>query len=243
MKDIIFKPINNKKVSVAIYEQIIEMIINGTLKPGDKLPSERAMMNMFQRSRPPIREALRMLESTGVIEITPGGGAVVSVPDTTLLQKPFESLITLRSISVRDLVEYRNITEIATAAWAAEHRSESDLKAMMRCITAAESVLHRNPEFFFEQDVNFHRAIAIASGNRIAPIFSKLLCHLIKDVLLKAFMKKNDFEKKHMCEEIVCVHRMIYTAIYDQNVKQTKKIMELHLDSFNLAGNRFSDEA
>ena len=63
----IFHPIKTVRASEAIYEQIKDRIISGELKPGDRLPSERNMMELFQRSRPTIREALRMLERSGYI--------------------------------------------------------------------------------------------------------------------------------------------------------------------------------
>jgi len=242
MKDLSFEPVSCKKVSVDIFEQINEMIVNGTLKPGDKLPSERAMMNMFNRSRPPIREALRMLENAGIIEIIPGSGAVVTMPDTTLLDKPFENLVTMRSIPVSDLTEYRKLTEIAVVCWAAERRTEEDLKAMMQCIITADAILDSDADEFFEQDIKFHHAIAASSKNQIAPIFCRIVHNMISDVLRAAFSKKTEAERLNMCREIVCVHRLIYSAIYDQNVEQAKKIMEIHLDSFSMAGNRFQDK-
>ena len=77
----IFHPIKTVRASEAIYEQIKDRIISGELKPGDRLPSERNMMELFQRSRPTIREALRMLERSGYIRTIPGSnGALVTLP-------------------------------------------------------------------------------------------------------------------------------------------------------------------
>ena len=75
-----FSPVVTQKACGIIYDQIRSMIVAGDLSPGDKLPSERALMSMMQRSRPTIREALRMLENAGLIQIIPGGGAVVREP-------------------------------------------------------------------------------------------------------------------------------------------------------------------
>ena len=68
-----FTPVVTQKASKVIFDQIREWIVAGDLKPGDKLPSERTLMNMLQRSRPTVREALRMLEHAGLIQIIPGG--------------------------------------------------------------------------------------------------------------------------------------------------------------------------
>ena len=76
-----FQPAATKRASEIIYEQVREMIVKGKLKPGDRLPNERAMMEMFQRSRPTVREALRMLERSGYIRTSAGSnGAVVTEP-------------------------------------------------------------------------------------------------------------------------------------------------------------------
>ena len=61
----LFRPVETKRASEAIFDQIKDLIMRGKLRPGDRLPSERSMIEMFQRSRPTIREALRMLERAG----------------------------------------------------------------------------------------------------------------------------------------------------------------------------------
>ena len=65
-------PVETKRASEVIFEQIREMILSGQLKPGDRLPSEKSLMEMLKRSRPTVREALRMLEHAGFIRTIPG---------------------------------------------------------------------------------------------------------------------------------------------------------------------------
>ena len=76
-----WQPVKTRRASEEIYLQLREFILSGQLKPGDRLPSERAMMTQLNRSRPTIREALRMLEQGGYIASTHGApGAVVQEP-------------------------------------------------------------------------------------------------------------------------------------------------------------------
>lgn len=76
-----WQPVKTRRASEEIYLQLREFILSGQLKPGDRLPSERAMMAQLNRSRPTIREALRMLEQGGYIASTHGApGAVVQEP-------------------------------------------------------------------------------------------------------------------------------------------------------------------
>ena len=75
----LFTPAKTQRASEAIYNQIYPKIISGELRPGDRLPPERELAEMFQRSRPVVREALRMLQQEGLIEtaVRSSGGAVM----------------------------------------------------------------------------------------------------------------------------------------------------------------------
>ena len=75
----LFTPAKTQRASEAIYNQIYPMIVSGELKPGDRLPPERELAEMFQRSRPVVREALRMLQQDGLLVTSVGstGGAVI----------------------------------------------------------------------------------------------------------------------------------------------------------------------
>lgn len=75
----LFTPAKTQRASEVIYQQIYPKIVSGELKPGDRLPSERELAQQFQRSRPIVREALRMLQQDGLLETSIGssGGAIV----------------------------------------------------------------------------------------------------------------------------------------------------------------------
>jgi len=234
-ENVAFKPIEMTRTSVAVYDQIKEMILDGTLKPGDKLPSERTMVDMFQKSRPPIREALRMLENDGLVQVVPGGRATVTMPDASSLRKPFENLVTMQSIPFEDLIEIRRLVEISVVGWAALRRSETDLESMAACINQAKEILDSDAERFFSEDVNFHSIVCTASGNKLAPIIGQTLHNLVDEVLLTGFYKRNSVKQKEMCEEIVDMHYQIYKDIEAKNPEQARKDMETHLANFSHA--------
>ena len=122
-------PVATQRASEAIYNQIAEMITSGQIKPGERLPSERTMMEMLGRSRPTIREALRMLERNGLIQIIAGSrGAVVVEPGSRSVQEPLENMLNMSMISSEELLEYRELNEVTTAGWAALRRTEEDLQ-------------------------------------------------------------------------------------------------------------------
>ena len=94
-----WQPIGGGRASEAIYDQLRELITSGVLKPGDRLPSERAMMEQLHRSRPTIREALRMLEQGGYVASTHGAsGAVVQELTIDGVEQPLSAMLQLNQI-------------------------------------------------------------------------------------------------------------------------------------------------
>ena len=99
-----WQPIGGGRASEAIYDQLRELITSGVLKPGDRLPSERAMMEQLHRSRPTIREALRMLEQGGYVASTHGAsGAVVQELTIDGVEQPLSAMLQLNQISLEEL--------------------------------------------------------------------------------------------------------------------------------------------
>ncbi len=95
-----FKPVSSRRVSEAIFDQIREKILRGEIRPNDRLPSERALMEIFGRSRPTIREALRMLERSGLITTIPGsGGSVVKEISSQTVEQSLEGMVLQKSIT------------------------------------------------------------------------------------------------------------------------------------------------
>lgn len=118
-----WQPIGGGRASEAIYDQLRELITSGVLKPGDRLPSERAMMEQLHRSRPTIREALRMLEQGGYVASTHGAsGAVVQELTIDGVEQPLSAMLQLNQISLEELGEYRAVNDGTIAGWAARRR-------------------------------------------------------------------------------------------------------------------------
>ncbi len=225
-------PVESKRSSESIFEQIRGKIMAGEIKPGDRLPSERAMMDMLEKSRPTIREALRMLECAGLVKIIPGsGGAVVMEPSNASVEQPLESMLTLKQIEKSELLEYRELNELAAAGWAATRRSHEDLEAIQVCL---ESLDRAKNDFarFAEQDLAFHQAIASAGHNRLAGIVDRVVHGLVLNLLSEAYEKKSDRARRGMMENILSSHTAIYRAIGAQDEALARKTMREHIRLF-----------
>ena len=128
-----------QKASAAIYEQIRSKILSGELKPGDKLPPEREMIDMFQRSRPTIREAMRMLENKNYIS-TSRKGAFVNKPTTDQASQTLNSLMRLRLVSEEDLLSVRHICETVVLKTACQTRTEQDIAVMQNILNESYEI-------------------------------------------------------------------------------------------------------
>lgn len=224
-------PVSTTRASQAIYDQIVQLITSGALRPGDRLPSERQMMDMMQRSRPTIREALRMLERNGLIQIVPGSSAVVVEPSTASVEEPLENMLNMNHLSSHELLEYRELNEMATVAWAAKRRTQADLEAIRHQLMAVGNAAGDFKEFA-RYDIAFHQAIAEAGHNRVATMVDKVLHQLVLNILQQAYEQKNPAQQQQMMDEIMASHQSIYDAIVLGDAPQAREKMKAHMRMF-----------
>ena len=166
---ILFGPATTKRASQVIYDQICGKILSGELKPGDRLPSERCLAEQFQRSRPSVREALRMLQQDGLLEITVGssGGAVVRGVSLKTAEEPLKKIVDCGVINLEELVEYRHINDRGCARLAAVHCTDEDAQKIQEILDHAKASID-DPLSFQKYDIAFHSALAVASHNQLA---------------------------------------------------------------------------
>src|ERR1700751_3441749 len=161
-----FSPVNVDRVSQVIVDQIKLLIRDGRLQPGDRLPPERELCERFGVSRVTVREALRMLESAGLVEIRvgPRGGAFVTAPSSNRVGEGLADLLTLSVISAADVTEGRMILEggVVPPVWGGG--TEDDLAKLEKICERAEAAL-RNGEYTMDVSLEFHTAVAQATHN------------------------------------------------------------------------------
>lgn len=228
----IFHPIETKRASEAIYEQVKDKIVAGELKPGDRLPSERNMMELFQRSRPTIREALRMLERAGYIKTIAGSnGAIVTVPDSKNMEETIEDALQIGQISLSEIAEYRRASEGAAAVWAAERGTEEDLAALRQCLDSMEAVVG-DVEAFMELDSRFHDMIARAAKNRVSRIMNATISKLNRAFIKDSYDTLSADERVRNNRRINEMHENIYQAIAAHQPELARQAMDEHMTYF-----------
>ena len=161
------RPVSKQSLSDRLASRIREMIQQGEYRRGDRLPSIMEMARSFGVGHPTVREALTKLEAVGVVEIRHGSGVYVSRSDdgVLLLASPGYSPVVTRKL-LMDLIRCRIPLEMQSVAEAVEHLGVKNLKEMRRLLTTAsqhlddDAVLHK-------VNMEFHRQIAVASGNTV----------------------------------------------------------------------------
>lgn len=165
-----FKKASQRRVFQDVVQQIQQAIVDGRLKQGEKLPAEREMVEMFKTGRGTLREALRVLEQKGLIEIRLGvlGGAVVKGVGSDQISENLALLLQTQQVSLDHLAEFRVGIEGHVSALAAERAGPSDLRELREIVAEAgthcqRSATHRDD--LIRADERFHMALARISGN------------------------------------------------------------------------------
>src|SRR5258706_550644 len=165
-----FEPVKNQRVSDEILQQIRDAVLTGKFQIGDRLPNERTLAEQFAASRTSVREALRGLEQQGVIYTKKGvtGGAFVADLDHRLVSRSFQTLLTLRKISINHIAEVRLIFEPEAARLAALRATAQDLAEMEEVIETMNNAVEagKSPGSF---DLKFHKLVARAADRSGIP--------------------------------------------------------------------------
>ncbi|MBE9372866.1 FadR family transcriptional regulator [Saccharopolyspora sp. HNM0983] len=181
-----FQPARPRRAFDEIIAQIRAMIHSGELSTGDRLPSERALAEQFDVSRNTVREAVRMLEISGLVTIKKGatGGAFIARPDAASIAQRLSDAMTLTEFSLSDLTEARLWIEALVVRVACERMSDEDLEALQANVD--ESVRLSEDGLWEECPdalMAFHELLARATDNPILSILMQSILDLIRQVV------------------------------------------------------------
>ena len=166
-----FVPVRRVRSFDDVVAQLREAILSGQIRQGERLPNERELSQAFAVSRPTVREALRSLEATGMVEVRPGksGGAFAVPPSLSLVGDAVATLLNLRGASLRDLAEFRVSFEPENAWWAAQRADNDDIAELTSLVGEAKSVMAAGGSWepIGEVDARWHEALAQATKNNL----------------------------------------------------------------------------
>ena len=164
----LFSSVESTRISDNIEKQIKAAIFSEHLKPGDRLPSEKAMSETFNASRTTVREALRSLEKDGLLTIKQGmkGGSFVREPDLDPIVNSITSILELKKVTLENLTEARLILEPEIARIAANRATRKDIKQMEKALVDLRRIVEMK-ERSTSTNIQFHRVIAESSKNPV----------------------------------------------------------------------------
>ena len=218
----------------SVADQLAHKIL-GEMAPGTSLPSEAALAANYAVSRLTIREAVKLLEGRGLLEIARGRRAVVREPDGAAFADFLTSIIRYDPKGLFDLVEIRLSLEVQSATLAAKRASragiaaiESELQGMRDTVgVPGEPMSHEQELSFHTHDVGFHEAVALASGNRILGFLFEAMAQPLREGF---FISRRGHEKRgHTLHETIEAHQRILDCIRSGNGRNAAEAMRIHI--------------
>ncbi|MFB9887464.1 pyruvate dehydrogenase complex transcriptional repressor PdhR [Balneatrix alpica] len=223
-----YQRVKQPKLSDVIMVQLESMILDGALKPGQRLPPERELAKEFDVSRPSLREAVQKLVAKGLLYSRQGGGTYVVENLGSSFSDPLLELFANHPEAQYDLLEFRHALEGVSAYYAALRSTDADRENLKRKYQALQ-LYHAGKQFEkeVEADVDFHLAIAEAAHNMVLlhtmrALFALLRKHIFGN--LSQIYPKPDYRNR-----IHDQHGLLLEAICQGNPEQARRAAHDHL--------------
>jgi GntR family transcriptional repressor for pyruvate dehydrogenase complex len=224
-----FRAVERSKIYTSVVDQILASIRSGKFPPGSSLPAERVLAGQLQVSRGTLREAIRVLEHAGVLDVRTGSGTYVthaSGTSTTLLRA---QAAVIGEHSPLDLIVARAAIEPVCAEHAATAHHPGDLQAIEETVAEQER-LTRAGEDGTEADNAFHLAVAAASHNGVLMAQERLLIDLMQEQTWSR-LKHRSRSRADAAEQYLEHHRLILRAIKQGDSRRAHQMMAMHMSA------------
>lgn len=225
-------PLQQRRLADDIIDRIETLILEGSLRPGERLPAERALAEQFGVSRPSVREALQKLIARGLLTSRHGGGTFVSETLGSSFRDPMNDLLERNPEAQRDLIEFRHTLEGSCAYYAALRATEPDRERLSAAFERVQDCYLRKGRVSRAEegaaDAHFHLAIAEASHNAV-------LLHTIRSLfqLLERSVVTNIGgmypQGSDVRDALMDQHRELYRAIMDGRADDARALSSRHL--------------
>jgi len=217
------RAIKKKRIYEDVVSQIHELIKDGRLKAGDQLPSERELAETFKVSRTSVREALRALETQGLMVTRTGMGTFVADLPTESLVELLAKLLIEAKDALADIFEMRKLIEPQIAALAAERASKSDIEGMREILKKQRDQISQGV-MAVEADAEFHFSIGQATQNQA---LQKLVSGLME---LLSHSREESLQTPGRSEDSLASHERILSAIENHDRNGARKAMLNHIE-------------
>jgi GntR family transcriptional repressor for pyruvate dehydrogenase complex len=220
-----YTPIQSVRVFEQVAEQIEKRILDGELRSGDRLPTERHLAEQFHVSRTAVREAMKILAQKGLVDMRPGRGTIVIDGANAAMQDSIDLVMKLRLGEVggsNNLVEVREILEIEIAALAAARATEEEIAAMREAVKIMDESLD-DADAFIAADNRFHEALAQATQNTLIFILVNSIVNLLSE------QRKQIFDVEGGPQRGQTHHKRILESVIRRDPQAARDTMRSHL--------------
>ena len=222
-------PAPPRKTGIKLHEQITvrlrELITNGELKPGDRLPPERTLAQLFHVSRNSIREAIRTLENKQVLICRPGSGTFVADLDGEEMLKVMSEAFKRQRTKLEEILEFRQVLEPGVARLAAARISQDSLAELETIISRQEAALGNDLSALTEMDLLFHQTLIEATENSVLAAVLDTIGEKIRET------RSDTLQSETRARRSIEAHKQILAALRQRDGDLAAREMELHLST------------
>jgi GntR family transcriptional regulator, transcriptional repressor for pyruvate dehydrogenase complex len=221
----LYTVVSSNRMSEAIVDQIRGLIRGEQLRPGDRLPSERDLGERMGVSRVTVREALRVLEANGLVEIRVGarGGAFVTSPSSKKIGTDLADLISLSPLTAAEVTEARQVVELGIIPMAVERATDDDIAELRTMVKQHQAAL-KNGQYAMPMSADFHVRVAACTHNTAI----EMLVHSFHGPLLMS-LREAQVAAPLMGLRGTTEHRDFVEALAARDVERAEEIMAAHL--------------
>jgi len=222
----VFKPIERKKrVYQYVIDQIKIAIEEGSIQPGDKLPAERELAEKLHVARTSVKEAITVLETSGIVTVKPGVGMYLNDDSKSQIVFRLSHMIDERSSDFSDVIELRQAIEGDAAYYATKRMTSEQRKRLTECY---EQLIHseKRAEIAIEEDYQFHFTIVEGANNPVLlDVMNVIAQKMITGLKESRYISVND---EILNNEVLEEHTNIYHAIMNHEPEKARKAMWEH---------------
>jgi GntR family transcriptional repressor for pyruvate dehydrogenase complex len=222
------------RIADVVARDLEQRILEGSLKAGDRLPSERTLALELAISRPSLREAIQKLVHKGLLETKHGGGTVVTNRLQATFSDPWQDMLQAHPLLQTDMLEFRHMLEGEASRLAAERATDLDLERIDAAYAALESAYDSDDiTACIDTDVAFHQAIADASHNTMIGHLAASLMRVIHGHVSDNLIHLHALPKQW--EQLRAQHKAIWESVRGQASEEAMRASREHINFVRLS--------
>jgi GntR family transcriptional repressor for pyruvate dehydrogenase complex len=217
------------RIADVVAKDLEQRILEGSLKAGDRLPSERNLALELKVSRPTLREAIQKLASKGLLETRHGGGSVVTDRLQATFSDPWKDMLQAHPLLQADMLEFRHMLEGEAAKLAAERATDVDLQRIDAAYAALERAYDgEDMKLCIDTDVAFHQAIADAAHNSMIGHLMASLMQVIHGHVSDNLVHLRALPRQWA--QLRAQHQAIWQAVRGHETQDALRVAREHID-------------